>query len=376
VAELLVLGAAAGAKGVFAGIFVAVKKLISFRCYWLATLSLSFMLLLAGCVEETSVRTPSISRTGHTPSGPGIYYWKTTWQLSPTEQQRMYDAGTRQLLLRLFDVDWNFNTNTAQPRGELRLPDALALHPELQITPVVYFVERIFRQDVDTEDLARRVGRSIRSYGQFLQPTRWQIDCDWTPKSRQRYFAFLTALQVQNPEIPLSVTVRLHQYRERTENGVPPVPEGLLMCYNMEPVGKVNTTNAIYREDLLRGYLRTSPYPLPLDAALPAFSWGAAFHDVHFLGITPPPDQLGSLVKATENGHYFVLRDTTLGDAFVRAGDDIRYDGIRTTTELVAAAELLRDRPEIRDLHFFDWQPAMMARNDLKAVWNQFYGWE
>lgn len=307
---------------------------------------------------------------------PGIYYWKTTWDLRPDQQAELRAAGARQLFVRFFDVDWNFNQKQAQPKGVLNLPDSLELDENLAVTPVVYIVERVFRQAVDIEDLAQRVGRTIEGmtagHAALRAATRWQIDCDWTPTSRDRYFAFLQALQREFPEKTINVTIRLHQYRERTDNGVPPVAEGLLMCYNMEPVGKVETQNAIYREDLLRGYLKSPPYPLRLDAGLPVFAWGAAFRDAQFMGVVPPPIATTEFLEPVGDHHFLVLKDTTLLETFVRPGDDIRYDGATKATLLNAAA-LLRKRPEIRDLLFFDWRSDMLKKWPVEEVWAAFY---
>lgn len=307
---------------------------------------------------------------------PGIYYWKTTWDLGPDQQAELRAAGARQLFVRFFDVDWNFNQEQAQPKGVLNLPDSLELDQKLAVTPVVYIVERVFRQAVDAADLAQRVGRTIEGmaagHTALRAATRWQIDCDWTPTSRDRYFNFLQALQRQFPDKTINVTIRLHQYRERTDNGVPPVAEGLLMCYNMEPVGKVETKNAIYREDLLRGYLKAPPYPLRLDAGLPVFAWGAAYRDAQFMGVVPPPIATPGFLEPAGDHHFLVLKDTTLLETFVRPGDDIRYDGATKATLLTAAA-LLRERPEIRDLLFFDWRSDMLKKWPVEEVWAAFY---
>lgn len=325
-------------------------------------LPILLLLTVVGCGEPPA----------HTPAGPGIYYWKTTWELTAENQADLRAAGARQLFVRLFDVDWDFNQESPRPKGLLQLPDSLAVDSGLALTPVVFIVERVFRQAVDVEDLAQRVGRTITGmsagHAALRAATRWQIDCDWTPVSRDRYFAFLLALQRQHPDLTLNVTVRLHQYRERVENGVPPVSEGLLMCYNMEPVDKAASTNAIYREDLLRGYLKAPPYPFPLDAGLPVFDWGAAFRDEQFLGIVPPPAAAPGFLEAMDDGHFLVLKDTTLLETFVRAGDEIRYDGA-DAEELLTAAALLRARPEIRDLLLFDWRADVLEKWPVEEVW-------
>jgi hypothetical protein len=311
------------------------------------------------------------------PNGPGIYYWKTTWELDAPAKENLVTYGTKQLFLRLFDVDYDFNSHEARPKGLLELPDNLGLKDDLALVPVVFIVERVFRQDVKAEDLAERISRTIigmsGEHPELATATRWQIDCDWTPTSRDRYFAFLNALQKQNPKLTLSVTVRLHQYRERVKNGIPPVPQGLLMCYNMEPVSDANSPNAIYQEDLLRGYLKAPPYPLLLDAALPVFSWGAAFRDDRLLGIVPPPEEKpGALQKVTPS-RFLVLRDTTIGTIFLRAGDNIRHDGPGSTAYLMVAAELLKQKPEVRDLLFFDWQEGVLEEYKIGEIWGNFY---
>jgi len=309
-------------------------------------------------------------------ASPGIYYWKTTWQLNPEQQAELRAAGARQLFVRFFDVDWDFNQGQAQPKGVLQLPDSLTIDENLAVTPVVYIVERVFRQAVDPEELAQRIGRTIEGmsagHAALRAATRWQIDCDWTPVSRDRYFAFLRALRRQYPGKIVNVTIRLHQYRERKKNGVPPVSEGLLMCYNMEPVVKPETQNAIYREDLLRGYLKAPLYPIPLDAALPVFAWGTAFRDNLFLGIVPSPAALPGFLDSVGDNRYLVLKDTTLLETFVRPGDDIRYDGA-TAGALLTAAQLLHERNEIRDLLFFDWKTDVLEKWPVEEVWKAFY---
>jgi len=331
------------------------------------------LILLVCFLTMCSAPLPEVSLS----SGPGIYYWKTSWQLSTTDQVDLREAGVRKLFLRLFDVDWDFNTAEARPKGMIQLPDSLKLDSALAVTPVVFIVERVFRQDVEAEDLAKHIGRTITGlsaqYPVLARATRWQIDCDWTPTSRNRYFAFLEALQKQYPQRTINVTVRLHQYRERIENGIPPVPEGLLMCYNMEPVQKPGTTNAIYREDLLRGYLKAPPYPIPLDVGLPVFEWGAAFRDERFLGITPPPGFANTVFLPVSPTHFLVRRDTTFGETFVRAGDLVRYDGPVGTQTLKVAARLLGKKSEVRDLLLFDWDEKHLARYNIPAIIDTFY---
>jgi hypothetical protein len=65
------------------------------------------------------------------------------------------------------------------------------------------------------------------------------------------------------------------KYRERT--GVPPVDRGMLMFYNMGRFSADPEARAIFDLESARRYLaRISSYPLPLDLALPMWSWTVA----------------------------------------------------------------------------------------------------
>ena len=292
--------------------------------------------LLLGCTgtEETEPR-------------PGLYYWRTAWALDSAAVTELHAAGVRQLYVRLFDVDYDERRGEAVPRAPLT---GTVRADGLSLTPVVYLVHRVFTPAVDVDRLARRLTATVdEQYRQLTgqpPPLRLQIDYDWTPGTRDAYFAFLRELKQLRPERELSVTVRLHQYRERHANGVPPADRGTLMCYNIAPVQARATRNAIFDGALLRGYLKQqSPYPLALDVALPNFAWGAAFRGPRFLGIVPAPER-----------SYLVEAATTLGDVYLRAGDEVRRDGPEPG-EIREAVATLRELPEFRELFFFDWQP-------------------
>ena len=306
---------------------------------------------------------------------PGFYFWSTNFNFSDADARLADSTGFRALYLRLFDVDWDYNAGEATPRGRLSLPDTLPDLAAFDVTPVVFIVNRVFREEAAPAELAQKVtgaiNRATAKYPALAAAHRWQIDCDWTPGTRDAYFAFLRYLRQLHPERLLSVTVRLHQYRERANNGIPPAQEGLLMCYNFAPVGEAATDNAIFDPALLRGYLKAPPYPLPLNAALPTFEWGAAFRTGRFLGLTPVPDLLGT--TPVGKNRFLLTADTTVAGKFLRAGDVIRYDGPQTAGNLRGAAALLRERPEINDLLFFDHQPELWRRYGVESLIDEFY---
>lgn len=298
----------------------------------------------------------------------GIYYWQTRWIMTPEAVTELENLGVGRLFLRLFDLD--LIDGAPRPRGPLQLPDTTVFTGNLEIVPVVFITNAVFLADTDPEALAVRLTAALSMRAARLPALRTarelQIDCDWTPRSRDRYFAFLTALARELPGRALSVTVRLHQYREREANGIPPVDYGLLMCYNLAPVQELTTRNAILDLDLLAGYLRAPRYPLPLEAALPTFRWGAAFRGDRFLGITNAvaPDER---LRPFPNGLLLAQRDTTVGSLLLRAGDAVRPDG-PTGDDLLLAVRLLRLRPEVRTVHFYDWRPGVTDRFGVAEV--------
>lgn len=365
--------------------------------------------LLLGCGTADSV--PPIARTS---ALPGVYYWKTDFSFGQADRQAALDNGIKQIYLRVFDVEWSPSRGEAIPLAPVRLPDwdepRLAL-ADLSVVPVVYLTQEVFRKIQDPHALADRIGKALAQFEETLiegsvataygyhnelpfdsiqqrrekeiaamreASRRWQIDYDWSPTTREAYFAFLRRLGERYPEKEISVSVRLHQYRERTQNGIPPVPHGLLMCYNMAPVQEATTRDAIFDLKLLEGYLKAPPYPIALDAALPVFSWGAAFHGDRFVDIISDFTYQeaafnGGVFQTEEDESTVVQQDTTLSATFLRAGDRIRLDGANTVAELRGAADLLSSRADIKDLHFFDWRPGFYSTYEVPSILQAFY---
>jgi hypothetical protein len=120
-----------------------------------------------------------------------------------------------------------------------------------------------------------------------------QIDCDWTDLTRAAFFDFVTELRVlvHREGALLSATIRLHQVKYRERTGVPPVDRGMLMFYNMGGITADADTRSIFDRARAESYLARLPeYPLPLDAALPIWSW-----TVHTRG-----DRVVGLLQSTD----------------------------------------------------------------------------
>jgi hypothetical protein len=70
-----------------------------------------------------------------------------------------------------------------------------------------------------------------------------QVDCDWTLRSREKYFALLSDVRrlLKEHGMNLSATIRLHQLSQPA----PPVDYGALMVYNTADPRRLTDHNPI-----------------------------------------------------------------------------------------------------------------------------------
>lgn len=220
-----------------------------------------------------------------------FYYWKTVFRLSPKEEQTLKELSVQKLYVKFFDVDWDKTTNIAAPVAKSIFNENAPKN--LFITPVVFITQEPL-QDLDKnglDSLAKNIATllaSITDNNNLILSAEVQIDCDWTASTKEAYFYLLNQLKQQaffKGKI-LSATIRLHQLKFLSQNGVPPVDKGLLMCYNMGNLRYPQTKNSIIDESELIKYINNLPtYPLPLDVALPIFNWYVLFEGGQYKGL-------------------------------------------------------------------------------------------
>ena len=91
----------------------------------------------------------------------------------------------------------------------------------------------------------------------------------------------------------------MHQIKYPEKTGIPNVDKGVLMYYNM---GVINAGehNSIYSQKIAKNYINSSHnYKLPLNIALPVFSWGVHIRNNQVTNI------IGGLRIADLNGDPF-----------------------------------------------------------------------
>ncbi|MEM1218957.1 MAG: hypothetical protein AAGH79_08590 [Bacteroidota bacterium] len=331
---------------------------------------LIFFLFLAACQRPSSpLRVES-----------GFYHWQALSRLDSNRIEVLKRPEMGPLYLRLFDIDWDEQWQTAIPVGSLQ-PELFPSLPDLTVVPTFFLTNRTFRH-LKKEDLDALIEAMLEKTDGLLQELDlgqiklWQIDCDWTESTRQLFFEFCTRLRdrLQERGIILSATIRLHQLKYSDRTGIPPVDRGTLMVYNTGKISEPATKNSIL--DLLEvtPYLdKSDNYPLQLDLALPIFAWALVFREgklVRILNPLPPElEQDTSRFLAEEDTWVAVKRSTFLNGYYLYAGDRIRLERI-AESELRDLAALLAEKLPAADRQILFYH---LDEHNLEAYSPQFW---
>ncbi|HEY4108948.1 hypothetical protein [Puia sp.] len=295
----------------------------------------------------------------HRPKTISFYYWRTTFALDSTEQKALRDNSVQSLYIRYFDVDWPANDTLPSPVTPIHFD---SIPTGYTIVPVVFFRNRVFQQI--TPDgipalvdkvwaLVRRINASAQ-----LHPQEIQFDCDWTDKTKDRYFTFLRRYK-QTTGLTLSATIRLHQVKYPDRTGIPPVDHGTLMFYNMGNID-AGPGSSIYDRTIAHRYTPSlRSYPLTLDLALPVFSWALLIRNGKVVQLLdkmnepmfdkdtnfacPSPNRYLCFHACFKKGYYF------------QQNDDIKIESVSSDNLREIVTEVNRHtNHRIRNLIFFD----------------------
>lgn len=292
----------------------------------------------------------------------GYYFWRNGTYIGSAEKSFLRQHAVQKLYAKCLDIDWN-EVNHAHPLTitpvheiafSLQNYDSLAI----RVIPVVFITNKTFRH-IDPAEIPLLVTRILRKslpgfdktgippdhYGRrYAIPAEIQFDCDWSATTKDKYFLFLRQVrqQLAARQIAISATIRLHQYKYPTKTGVPPVNRGMLMVYNVEKLTDYHASNSIFDYDKAKTYfIDNKPYPLPLDIALPAYSWGIIFRQGKFFQIennlARDTLQKSAFLQHTKQNSWKVTADTVFYDVFLRPGDEIRLEQIDEKTLLQVA---------------------------------------
>lgn len=282
---------------------------------------LFFIILMSACKQKREVST-------------SFYYWKTVYKQDTLENSYLKHFKSKRLYVRIMDVDAG-QSYEQNPIPVAPVSFASPLPDSLEIVPVVFIVNDLLKPEKRPEikELAKNISNFVNAkVGQAgkMGYQELQLDCDWTETTRNNYFLLLSELQQLNKGKVLSATLRLHQLKNQTKSGIPPVNRVLLMCYNMGNLRQYGTQNSILNIAELKKYAGKNLefYPKGIDVALPLFSWAVVFRNSTYNGISKrvKPEDLKDALKFNrqKNGLYRVKMD--LPDFGLQKDDQVRYE--------------------------------------------------
>jgi len=304
----------------------------------------------------------------------GFYYWKTNFELTNLEKTALDSLDAQSLYIRIFDVDWDFNHDQAIPKGtQSNIPN---LPQGIQPIPTIYITNRTITHTKNIDSLAQKIldYTSTIVTNWAIQPTKLQLDTDWTPSTKEKYFQLIRYVKANGAFDKISATIRLHQYKYPQKTGVPPADEGTLMCYNTGKITDWETKNSIATPEEINKYLQiTKLYPLELGLALPIFSWTVIFRDSSFYKIVSD----GDLSWQQDTVHFWPLsptRYTVKSNTFLKGhylyeGDLLRYEAISTEDLLTIAQSLqqTQKRP-YTEILFYHLDESNLQKNNLQNL--------
>ncbi len=331
------------------------------------SLLLAGLLIIAACDDQP-----------HDAPERGLYEWRSVAAIEIRDLPRLEALNVTRLFVRFFDVQEKSGSDPVA-RSTVRIDEDLP--SRLDLVPTVYITNESLRSITHPEQIDSLAARIVRKVGEIAESAgitsyrELQIDCDWSGSTRTTYFRLLELIDDALPsKVRLSATIRLHQIKYRVETGVPPVDRGLLMVYNTGEVTSPEETNSILRGEIVEEYIeKLGSYPLPLDVALPIFSWGVRFHYGRFASLIPDLSrsdlQDATGVREIDPHRWKVLRDQTFAGVDVTAGDLIRLEETPPEYVLPIAERVAEELPGgERTILLYRYDPQIFRRYETSRL--------
>ena len=266
---------------------------------WIRICFLFIILFLGGCKSENTPKD----------LGRAVYFWKTTFELSQNEKSFLLENKIEKIYLRFFDVD--MLQNEAIPKGIVSLKSKV----NQEIVPTIFITNRVFEQLKFDQiaDLSTKVLRQINKISSTCKEI--QLDCDWTLRTKNKYFFFLEKLKENSSKnMRFSATIRLHQIKFYQKTGIPPVNEGVLMLYNTGDWRKLKHENSLFDPQTSMNYLdNLGKYPMTLNYAFPFFQQVLAYRNGIFYtfikNCTTGDIEANTAFEKTETENQFLCKD-------------------------------------------------------------------
>jgi len=324
---------------------------------------------------------------GGTEVQPAFYHWKTAFEPGDLARDALRELEVKRLYLRFFDVD--VAPGGGQPHPLARVKFNTSLPKGVEMVPCIFVTNRTFKSISDGKviDLVEQVHSlllDILNAGKIPFPKEVQIDCDWTPSTRDLYFSFLESLRerLKQDGCNLSATIRLHQYKYPDQTGVPEVDRGMLMVYNVGNLDDPDEENSIFDLETVRSYLDTPrPYSLSLDVAMPIFGWGVLIRNgkpIRLLNnLQMAHVKEDSLIEVIGPNRVEVLQSHYFRERYLYTGDVIRLEAVSSATLLEGGNLIASQLPAVpkRNIALYHLDSLTLehyAFDTLQAVFRSF----
>ena len=203
---------------------------------------LLFLLLLLSCQKQEK---PILS----------FYYWKTVFKFSESEKAILKNNQVQKLYVRYFDIDLLEKTNEAFPKAPIQFQEKTI---GFKVVPVVYIKNKVFlNPKINLEELATKTNSFINQINakNYIAINEVQFDCDWTLTSKDAFFKFIEAFK-KVAKVNISATIRLHQIKDKSQTGIPPIKKGVLMYYATSNPLDFKDENSILDNDIANNYIK------------------------------------------------------------------------------------------------------------------------
>lgn len=254
-----------------------------------------------------------------------VYFWSTTFELDSAQMDFIRSNNIRKIYLRYFDVVIN-EEGKVMPNATVRFvtpqPDSV------EIVPTVFITNECMVNPPDS--LANSILRRILRMNDTRDITgvrEIQIDCDWSKRTRENYFAMLKQLaeKAKDEGIDISTTIRLHQLSQAP----PPVSRGVLMMYNTSDIKDKEHNPILDIKDATPYMKNLKNYKLPLSTAYPMFYWDLLFRGNRFVGIMHSDDELPVIPSDT-----IIHRDVPL-DVVLKVKEMVHKNNPHANDEII-----------------------------------------
>ncbi|MCC9072704.1 hypothetical protein LNQ49_14040 [Flavobacterium sp. F-65] len=287
-----------------------------------------------------------------------FYYWKTVFKLSAEEKQVLQQNEVSKIYIRYFDIDLHPKTQEPFPLSPIHFESKTQ---NLEIVPVVYIKNKVMlKKGIDVESLAKKTFDFIELVNSKngISCQEIQIDCDWTLASKSNYLKFIESFKRISHK-KLSATIRLHQVKYFEKTKIPNVDSGVLMYYNMGTIAP-DSLNSIYDRRIAQRYIKSlKKYPLPLDFALPIYSWVIHIRNNKVIGVKSKIDirelQNDTNFVQKQKNYFAVKYSNYKKDSFYKQNDVLKVEAISKDDLLEMASDLEENTAQYpKEIIFYD----------------------